>query len=76
MKVKMFISLFAIGLLAFNFSQRRSGEGEKGIALQNIALMQTNAGEMYCDLINDVECTITVPSGCVGTSRGRLICEY
>jgi hypothetical protein len=76
MKVKMFISLFAIGLLAFNFSLRRGGEGEKGIALQNIALMQTNAGEMYCDLSNNVTCTITVPSGCVGTSSGRLICEY
>jgi hypothetical protein len=57
MKVKMFISLFAIGLLAFNFSQRRSGEGKKGVALQNITVMQANAGEMYCDLTLSMTCT-------------------
>jgi hypothetical protein len=76
MKVKKFISLFAIGLLVFNFSMRRSGEGENEIALQNIALMQTNAGEMYCDLSNNVTCTITTPSGYVGTSKGVLINKY
>jgi hypothetical protein len=36
MKVKLFIGLFAIGLLAFNFSLKKSGEGGMGIALQNI----------------------------------------
>jgi hypothetical protein len=76
MKVKLFISLFAIGLLALNFSQKKSGEGEKGIALQNVAVMQANAGEMYCDQKNNDPCTITSPSGYVGTSRGYLICIW
>ncbi|MDR0682964.1 MAG: hypothetical protein LBG15_14110 [Dysgonamonadaceae bacterium] len=76
MKVKMFISLFAIGLLAFNFSMKRCGEGKKGVALQNIAVMQANAGEMYCNLETDDPCTITAPSGHVGTSKGYLICEF
>jgi hypothetical protein len=44
-------------LLAFNFSQKRSGEGEKGIALRNVAVMQANAGEMCCDLTMAMVCT-------------------
>jgi hypothetical protein len=71
MKVKLFISLFAIGLLAFNFSQKKSGEGEKGIALQNVAVMQANAGEMWCDKSDNDPCEISM-GDLVGSSRGYL----
>jgi hypothetical protein len=76
MKVKLFIGLFVIGLLAFNFSQKRSGEDEKGMTWQNVAVIQANAGKMYCDQVNEVECTITTSSGVVGKSIGRLIVNH
>jgi hypothetical protein len=76
MKTKLLIGLFAIGLLAFNFSLKSEGESEKGIALQNVAVMQANAGEMWCDQINDQTCTIQSPDGYIGTSTGRLICTF
>jgi hypothetical protein len=73
MRVKLFISLFAIGLLAFNFSQKESGEGEKGMALQNVAVMQANAGEWGCNPSTDNPCTIQTDNV---TGRGRGVLTY
>lgn len=78
MKTKMLIgSLFAIGVLGFNFSFNTSEKlNNEKLTVKNVALMQVNAGEMYCDQTNTAVCTITAPSGHVGTSSGKLICEF
>ena len=74
MKVKLLIGLFAIGLLAFNFSLKRNGESEKRIALQNISVMQVNAVEIWCDQLNETPCTI-IFGNAIGNSNGFLRAE-
>jgi hypothetical protein len=60
MKVKMFIGLFAIGLLAFNFSFKNGKTHESRLTLRNSALMQANAVEVICEAQDSSPCTYTV----------------
>jgi hypothetical protein len=76
MKVKMFISLFAIGLLAFNFSFKNEKKRNERLTLQNIAIMQANAGEAYCDQCDASGCVIIIEVNgrrIVGTSTGTVV---
>jgi hypothetical protein len=77
MKTKLLIGFFAIGLLGFNLSivTEKSSENESW-TLKNVSLVQANAGEMYCNQENTIVCTITAPSGHIGQSSGKLICEF
>jgi hypothetical protein len=76
MKVKMFISLFAIGLLAFNFSFKNEKKRNGRLTLQNIAIMQANAGEAYCDQSDTSGCVIIIEVNggrIVGNSTGTVV---
>ncbi|WP_276962660.1 hypothetical protein [Bacteroides graminisolvens] len=51
MKIKLSLGLFAVGLLAFNLSFYENNIGVDP-KLENIKLMQANAGEYNCDKSN------------------------
>ncbi len=57
MKVKFFLGLFAVTLLAFNFSHS-DNILSNDVNLVNIKLMQANAGEYNCDRSSENNCEI------------------
>jgi hypothetical protein len=68
MKTKLLIGALALGLLVFNFSINDGNVSKKDYALQNVKIMQCNAGESYCDQADETSCTIVVV-----TSGGRIV---
>jgi hypothetical protein len=65
---RLFFSLFAIGLLAFNFSFNSNESGKENISLKNVVLMQANSMEVVCEAVNTCSCEYTV-----NTSSGPII---
>ncbi|MDR0682963.1 MAG: hypothetical protein LBG15_14105 [Dysgonamonadaceae bacterium] len=75
MKTKLLLSLFAIGLLAFNFSFKNGKTHESRLTLRNIALMQANAFEVICEAEDSSPCTYTVVTSAgsiTGVSTGPM----
>lgn len=77
MKEKLFFSLLSTVLLLFNFfyiSENRMSLQD--FRLQNIALMQANAGEASCDQSDQTSCEIIIcvnGGRIVGTSYGKVV---
>ena len=73
MKKKLLFSLFAIGLLTFNFKFNSHGNSEENLLLKNISLMQANAFEVMCEATDDSSCTYTVAGIATGQSYSPMV---
>ncbi len=71
MKIKFFLGLFAVGLLAFNYSNKKNSGKLVDLTSQNISLLQANASEIWCDASNSVDCYIGSARG-----TGNLVIKY